>query len=571
MDEYTYRRLLFSSTFIALLGFLVLVVTFWDAEIIFWNYSPFKVQNFINPVPQYASTQLSSLENQLTIMLRGIQLGVIIFVIGTLGIILTSNQLQLLNNKVKAFIIGATSLITLIGIWLYTSINLSVSGADYQIPNTPGSLITPTNWVSTSLASMHNNFTLTGLLLSLGFSLITILLILVFFGKGMVDALTSNHKKVIIAFLSLILVSILFNVFIVIISFSTSIYETLIIIFLGIVLLVGITAFFSDRDKSEEEDYSANTIDSNKSSDSKIRTPITQYITFYSVMIGYLIITLIPVIITFLVSFSTPANLFRFQKVGNKDLLPSPPGKIAEFLSSTILNYSTVLFVSDALSGSSFTRSLVISLFLGFGTSIIGLGMSLTSAYALSRFRFSGRGKLIFSLVVIQMFPGIILLIPQYIMWNALGLLNNDVRILGVLLALSVGAISYSTWMMKGYFDTLPKDLEEASLIDGANVFETFMKIALPLAKPGMVAVFLFTFLGAWNDFILVRTFIGENQPDSTLSLLFYKYQDSSRPDVPVVFGLVGAYSIIMALPVCIVFIILQKYLAAGATAGAIK
>ena len=70
---------------------------------------------------------------------------------------------------------------------------------------------------------------------------------------------------------------------------------------------------------------------------------------------------------------------------------------------------------------------------------------------------------------------------------------------------------------MKGYFDTLPIDLEEASLIDGANVFETFIKIALPLAVPGMVAVFLFTFLGAWNDFILVRTFIGEKQPDSTL------------------------------------------------------
>ena len=77
-------------------------------------------------------------------------------------------------------------------------------------------------------------------------------------------------------------------------------------------------------------------------------------------------------------------------------------------------------------------------------------------------------------------------------MWNALGLLKNDVKLLGVVLALSVGAIGYSTWMMKGYFDTLPIDLEEASLIDGANVFETFIKIALPLAVPGMVAVVRF-------------------------------------------------------------------------------
>lgn len=326
------------------------------------------------------------------------------------------------------------------------------------------------------------------------------------------------------------------------------------ILTLVLILSMLILAFLDRRKKQKAAVYTG-----------KIKVPITQYITFYAVMFVYLIITLIPVILTFLVSFLNTSDLTAFRDSNN--LFPAP----SNFLSSTIINYSTVLFVVDSFTGQAFTRSLLISLFLGFGTSIIGLGMSLTSAYALSRFKFIGRGKLIFSLVVLQMFPGIILLIPQYVMWTSLGLLNKNERLWGVLLALSVGAISYSTWMMKGYFDTLPRDLEEASLIDGANVFETFIRIALPLAKPGMVAVFLFTFLGAWNDFILVRTFIGENQGDSTLSLLFYKYQNSSAPDVPVVFQLVGAYSIIMALPICIVFIILQKYLAAGATAGAIK
>ena len=86
-----------------------------------------------------------------------------------------------------------------------------------------------------------------------------------------------------------------------------------------------------------------------------------------------------------------------------------------------------------------------------------------------------------------------------------------------------------------------------------------------------MVAVFLFTFLTAWNEFVLVRTFIGENKPLSTLSLLFYKYQDSTKADNPPFFELLAPYSIIIALPIVILFIILQRYLAAGTTAGAVK
>lgn len=299
----------------------------------------------------------------------------------------------------------------------------------------------------------------------------------------------------------------------------------------------------------------------------EIKTSWIQMIGFYMVMIIYLIITLVPVLLTVIVSISAPVDLRNYQKLDNQDLTIAPSNAIA----SLIMNYSTVLFVTDHFTGSSFTSAFFISLILGFGTASIGLIMSLTSAYALSRFQFRSRGKLIFSLVVIQMFPGIILLIPQYIIWNSLGLLQKDVKLIGVLLAISVGAIGYSTWMMKGYFDTLPKDLEEASLIDGAGVFETFLRIAIPLAKPGMVAVFLFSFLGAWNDFLLVRIFIGEKQADSTLSLLFYNYQDLSKLDAPIFFELVGAYSIIMSIPIAIIFMALQKYLATGATAGAIK
>jgi len=124
---------------------------------------------------------------------------------------------------------------------------------------------------------------------------------------------------------------------------------------------------------------------------------------------------------------------------------------------------------------------------------------------------------------------------------------------------------------MKGYFETIPIDLEEAALIDGAGRLGTFFRIAIPLAKPGMVAVLIFTFLTAWSEFVLARTFIGETAPQATLPLLFYNYQNTAAPDNPIFFELLAPYAVLVALPPVIMFLLLQKELAAGAVAGGIK
>jgi arabinogalactan oligomer/maltooligosaccharide transport system permease protein len=136
---------------------------------------------------------------------------------------------------------------------------------------------------------------------------------------------------------------------------------------------------------------------------------------------------------------------------------------------------------------------------------------------------------------------------------------------------MATGATAYCVWMMKGYFETIPVDIEEAALIDGYGKFTTFIRIALPLAKAGMVAVMVYTFLSAWQEFVLARTFIGESSPLGTLPLLFYNYQNLNAPDNPTFYELLAPYSIIVAAPVVIFYLILQSQLVSGVIAGGVK
>jgi ABC-type glycerol-3-phosphate transport system permease component len=261
------------------------------------------------------------------------------------------------------------------------------------------------------------------------------------------------------------------------------------------------------------------------------------------------------VVITLKISIST------FSGVRNSSL--------SEPLRAFIANYSSVAFtvsIDETQFGSAFIRSIS----LGLGTGLVGLTISISAAYALARFKFKGNKFMTFFILSTQMFPGLILLIPQYLIWSNLGLLKEDIVIFGVLLASSTGAMAYCTWMMKGYFKSVPIEIEEAAIIDGAGRFGTFTRIALPLVKSGIIAVLLFTFITSWQDFVLARIFISQ-ETKQTLPLLFYNFQDMTKADAPVYFDLVAPYSIMVALPVVIFFILLQKDLAAGAVAGSVK
>ena len=204
-------------------------------------------------------------------------------------------------------------------------------------------------------------------------------------------------------------------------------------------------------------------------------------------------------------------------------------------------------------------NSLVVSL----GTTVLGLTMAVPAAYAFSRFRFSGREQSMFAFLLVQMFPGIIILVPYFMVMKSLGLLNTS---LGLILAYSVTALPLCVWMLKGFFDTVPRELEEAALLDGCNQFQVFWKIVLPLSLPAVAVTALFSFLAAWNEYLLALTFNTSNEmytlPVGLASLISSTGQ---------AWGDFAAASILVSLPVVILFIVFQKFLIQGLSSGSVK
>jgi arabinogalactan oligomer/maltooligosaccharide transport system permease protein len=136
----------------------------------------------------------------------------------------------------------------------------------------------------------------------------------------------------------------------------------------------------------------------------------------------------------------------------------------------------------------------------------------------------------------------------------------------GLILVYSTTAIPFCVWMLKGYFDTIPKDLEEAALIDGASQWVIFFKVIMPLARPAIVVTALFSFMTAWNEFILAATFLGDERA-FTLPVTLQNYVGSYSTE----WGHFAAGAIIVSVPVMALFFVLQKHLIGGLTAGGVK
>jgi len=210
-----------------------------------------------------------------------------------------------------------------------------------------------------------------------------------------------------------------------------------------------------------------------------------------------------------------------------------------------------------------FLRHAANSIVVALLTTIVGVVLSCTAAYALSRFRFPGRKAGLTMFLVVQMFPAVLLLIPLYVVLNRLGLLNS---VAGLVLVYSTTAIPFCVWTLKGYFDSLPRELEEAARIDGASPWMIFRKIVLPLARPGIAVTALFSFMTAWNEFIMASTFMTD-QNRYTLPVLIQSTVTEYSAD----WGLFAAGAIVTSIPVMIAFYVLQRFLVGGLTAGAVK
>ena len=225
---------------------------------------------------------------------------------------------------------------------------------------------------------------------------------------------------------------------------------------------------------------------------------------------------------------------------------------------ATLEAYRTVLVEKD------FLLWLWNSIAITAGTAVVGVTLAATSAYAFSRWRFPGRGPGMIFLLATQMIPAPMMIVPIFILATKLAL-TETYR--GLVIAYSVTSVPFSIWILKGYYDTIPLDLEEAALIDGASRMGTFWRIILPLSTPALAIVFLFNFMTAWNDYLFARVMLGKAEALWTWPLGLQRFQSQFQTQ----WGMFAAASIMVTIPVLILFLYSSKWLISGLTLGSVK
>ena len=208
------------------------------------------------------------------------------------------------------------------------------------------------------------------------------------------------------------------------------------------------------------------------------------------------------------------------------------------------------------------------STMLAVGVSALTVLIGTTAAYAFSRFRFPGRQAGMLGFIIVQMLPSVATVTALFVLLNIV--LGPQVRnsIAGVGVAMIAGALPFAIWNMKGFIDTIPRELEEAAYIDGASANQTFFRIMLPLALPGLAVTALLGFMAGWTEFVLSWQFIS-NPKWFTLSMALYGMQGQYAANTP--WSQFAAMSIVVSVPVVLVFFALQKYIVGGLTLGGVK
>jgi len=213
-------------------------------------------------------------------------------------------------------------------------------------------------------------------------------------------------------------------------------------------------------------------------------------------------------------------------------------------------------------SKTTFLTNLGHSLIVALGTMALGLAVSITAAYAFSRFRFPGRRILMLQFLLINMFPIVLLIIPLFIIMRNVGLLDTHV---GLVLAHSTFSIPFATWMMISYFDAIPRTLDEAAMVDGCGPVGAMLRVVLPLTMPGIIATGIYIFITSWNEYLYASVLAGQNVRTLTVAVqtLVGEYE--------IAWGLLTAAGVVGALPVTVLFMLIQRRLVAGMTQGAVK
>ena len=270
---------------------------------------------------------------------------------------------------------------------------------------------------------------------------------------------------------------------------------------------------------------------------------------FHLALIAATIVTLYPVLWVIKMAV-TPSQAFA---VG---LNPLPttlaPDNFSDVLGNTSLDGTWV-----------FGHQLFNSVMVSGATALVGLLVSVLAAYAMARFHFPGRRLTMTGMFLTQMFPGTLMMVPLYAILDRINLLDE---LSGLVLVYATTSVPFSTWLLKGYFATLPRELEDAAMLDGASRGQILWRVVLPLARPGMAVTALFSFMTAWNEYILAAKFMNR-ETSFTLPVVLAQYVGAKSTS----WGLFAAGAIVVSIPVMTLFFVLQKHLVGGLTAGAVK
>lgn len=269
-----------------------------------------------------------------------------------------------------------------------------------------------------------------------------------------------------------------------------------------------------------------------------------------TIILGALFLTLLPFYWIVLTSFTPRAELFKL-----------PPDWIPKTV--TLKNYYDIL-LSVKAEQLNFITYFKNSVVVSVAVVVLTLILAVPAGYSFSRFRFGGRRAVLNLVLVSQMLPIVMLLIPFYVTFRRFNLLNTHIS---VILPYLVFTLPFSMWMLKGYFDTIPIELEDAAVVDGCTKLGAMWRVILPNILPGVIATSIVAFIMSWDEFIIALTLLAKDEmrtlpPGIVLSFV---------GEFEIRWGAMMAASVIISLPVMLIFAFLQKHLIGGITTGAVK
>ncbi|MFK4070664.1 sugar ABC transporter permease [Streptomyces sp. NPDC029674] len=235
----------------------------------------------------------------------------------------------------------------------------------------------------------------------------------------------------------------------------------------------------------------------------------------------------------------------------------------SEAFSTDLVKDFTLGNYDHVLNDTEFPNWLLNSLVVVGLTTVIGVFIAATTGYAVSRFKFPGMRPLMWLLLITQMFPVAVLIVPLYNLLANLGLLNQPIGLVVTYLTI---AVPFCAWMMKGYFDTIPVEIDEAGRVDGLNPFGTFWRLIVPLAKPGLAVTGFYSFITGWAEVAYASAFM-TGEENLTLAGGLQTFVNQYTSD----WGSLTASAVIVAVPAAIIFGFAQRHLVSGLTAGATK